>query len=34
MLADRLRRWANIKPELVQCIVFAGGKQSVKKAES
>ena len=24
MLAYRLRRWPNIKPALVQCIVFAG----------
>ena len=24
MLAYRLRRWANIKPTLVQCVVFAG----------
>ena len=24
MLAHRLRRWANIKPALVQCLVFTG----------
>ena len=24
MLAHRLRRWLNIKPTLVQCLVFAG----------